>query len=154
MRGARLTQLPMPPRLRIIPADAGSTPQPVKGDERQRDHPRRCGEHIADLQDGPDFAGSSPQMRGALEAVFVLGLVAGIIPADAGSTGSPRWRPAGGRDHPRRCGEHSGLVPYTCCHSGSSPQMRGAPWSSVKDIVSERIIPADAGSTWMKRTTR
>ena len=52
----------------IIPADAGSTWCYVVGLHKAGDHPRRCGEHTTRGILNPIDAGSSPQMRGALDA--------------------------------------------------------------------------------------
>ena len=106
MRGAH------PPRslsacpCRIIPADAGSTGILLCRGTGGGDHPRGCGEHDGLLRRGDTGPGSSPRMRGAQEILVVVGCIARIIPADAGSTwfrpspGHDRW------DHPRGCGEH------------------------------------------------
>ena len=93
-----------------------------------RDHPRMCGEH----RQGPlhllpalgiipacagstrerfkaenDRKGSSPHVRGALEAVG----------PDAELIG----------DHPRMCGEHPAVTASEVPAGGSSPHVRGAP---------------------------
>ena len=72
---------------RIIPADAGSTIilAPTVGGER--DHPRGCGEHLKTRTADMCERGSSPRMRGALAVLDLFASRAGIIPADAGSTG-------------------------------------------------------------------
>ena len=66
-------------------------------------------------------------MRGAPGALRDLRNAKGIIPADAGST-------------PRKC-------PPNRPRQGSSPRMRGAPLRAIKEAITLRIIPADAGST-------
>ena len=72
--------------LRIIPADAGSTPSRVPHGKSGWDHPRGCGEHSLLGNKANQMDGSSPRMRGApLLALRVL-LLGRIIPADAGST--------------------------------------------------------------------
>ena len=88
-------------------------------------------------------------MRGAL--VFDVAAVAPtrIIPADAGSTAYPIHFCSYAEDHPRGCGEHllcDGWVEHSC---GSSPRMRGAHSARSTGMVLIRIIPADAGSTWV-----
>ena len=86
-------------------------------------------------------------MRGAPDQVDGGLDDAGIIPADAGSTsqiGHLVWLTG---DHPRRCGEHPGLVAITALLAGSSPQMRGARCVRGSRYAVLRIIPADAGST-------
>ncbi len=113
----------------------------------QVDHPRGCGEHCNMLRCLFRIRGSSPRMRGALMARLVLICMAGIIPADAGSTVRiHRWR-KNRRDHPRGCGEHRYGMLRDKLTMGSSPRMRGA--LTMRDGMSylERIIPADAGST-------
>ena len=91
--------------------------------------------------------GSSPQVRGALEALRRPRSLSGIIPAGAGST-----RPRGpsqqcGRDHPRRCGEHRAFDGCVSQDAGSSPQVRGARFPARLTIDWRGIIPAGAGST-------
>ena len=74
-------------------------------------------------------------------------VVAGIIPACAGSTGEKPhdWDCIG--DHPRMRGEHQlfeGDPDYT---PGSSPHARGARFDEALDVCRRGIIPACAGST-------
>ena len=91
---------------RIIPAYAGST-SPVAGHRAGgRDHPRIRGEHNGRCTRGFARLGSSPHTRGAPAAVPDVALVAGIIPAYAGSTGSVWPSSTPRRDHPRIRGEH------------------------------------------------
>ena len=87
-------------------------------------------------------------MRGARSAALLGGSLAGIIPADAGSTNDGTLTDAQLQDHPRGCGEHMGSVPKQATMGGSSPRMRGAPCLSCRVVLCARIIPADAGSTW------
>ena len=71
--------------------------------------------------------GSSPRMRGA--------------------RASP-WRRTGSTvDHPRGCGEHVVASRVRSRLEGSSPRMRGAHGEETIFHGSDRIIPADAGST-------
>ena len=57
-------------------------------DDRVRDHPRMCGEHLAHMVCVLSDLGSSPHVRGALLQRQWLDIRAGIIPACAGSTRS------------------------------------------------------------------
>ena len=112
-----------------------------------QDHPRGCGEHLDDCRRVSVFAGSSPRMRGAPRAQGWAICPARIIPADAGSTRPiPRLVLACG-DHPRGCGEHLMVTLRSPSYLGSSPRMRGAPYSSTDGVGHHGIIPADAGST-------
>ena len=90
MRGALLSVITMPDEIGIIPADAGSTRLLAISQQLDRDHPRGCGEHKVKPPDGSIRGGSSPRMRGARPCLVKSYKVAGIIPADAGST--PRSR--------------------------------------------------------------
>ena len=86
-------------------------------------------------------------MRGARASVRAYGVIVGIIPAYAGSTSAssaPHWT-AG--DHPRVCGEHLETSRITLASKGSSPRMRGAHEAVASGRLTDRIIPAYAGST-------
>ncbi len=111
----------------IIPADAGSTSQPISCRTPSRDHPRGCGEHRAARGSTSIVPGSSPRMRGAPSCRVRDDLRPGIIPAHAGSTSS--------------------TIPNALPRDGSSPRMRGARWRLRDRPRGGGIIPADAGST-------
>ena len=70
-------------------------------------------------------------MRGAPERCHIHGGHGGIIPADAGSTKTYLDSKQAFNDYAE----------------GSSPRMRGAPFSSLWPRSIGGIIPADAGST-------
>ena len=65
MRGAPDTHGQGLERVRIIPADAGSTEQQANCSLCAMDHPRGCGEHMAMSLAVRLTLGSSPRMRGA-----------------------------------------------------------------------------------------
>ena len=112
---------------RIIPAYAGSTCSGRRRRPSCADHPRIRGEHRALNPGGVFSAGSSPHTRGAPGSWRQGGVLRGIIPAYAGSTGALRsGRLRGG---------------------GSSPHTRGALPARSGDRPPSRIIPAYAGST-------
>ena len=131
------------------------------------DHPRGCGEHIGIGISGLRRQGSSPRMRGALNAFAPAWTASRIIPADAGSTlliqhritrkrdhsrGCGEHHRAGQRHHDiqgssRGCGEHAGRKGNKVLRQGSSPRMRGAPGEHRHRLPLIGIIPADAGST-------
>ena len=134
-------------RLRIIPADAGSTLSQKLQAQPIKDHPRGCGEHTMDMASDGDLGGSSPRMRGAQQDQPGQKPRPGIIPADAGSTRFPRLSSRFSWDHPRGCGEHSEPVNRFVSLRGSSPRMRGALGVIMVPSQYARIIPADAGST-------
>ena len=147
-RGARYPGATHWPLNGIIPAYAGSTgTAPTKG-PIARDHPRIRGEHQPSDNRRRTRAGSSPHTRGARDSRRARGVVAGIIPAYAGSTRS-RHSPAGrDADHPRIRGEHRRLRRASAGGGGSSPHTRGARHASLHPTIRTRIIPAYAGSTY------
>ena len=91
----------------IIPAYAGNTCVYFVFELCCRDHPRVCGEHIADKMRVLAKKGSSPRMRGTRAVSESESRAIGIIPAYAGNTFSARLLTNGGE--------------------GSSPRMRGTP---------------------------
>ena len=93
-------------------------------------------------------------MRGAPVDGHRLTQILGIIPADAGSTAcSADYRPSS-TDHPRGCGEHCVRSKHAASRCGSSPRMRGAHHTAAISLCADRIIPADAGSTWERKNDR
>ena len=110
----------------IIPAYAGSTLVCLPQKRWYRDHPRVCGEHLKAAAKTETSKGSSPRMRGALNAIFGGVCVYGIIPAYAGSTIDCATLRARVGDHPRVCGEHPTFPQTVRANPGSSPRMRGA----------------------------
>ena len=147
MRGTRKRADDRRGRHGIIPADAGNTPRMTGPSVRTADHPRGCGEHLRNHHHGESSRGSSPRMRGTHAEDAHIRRLFRIIPADAGNTqGRHRlrsWIP----DHPRGCGEHSGLIAKSGPTKGSSPRMRGTPKREIENHRRVRIIPADAGNT-------
>ncbi len=71
----------------------------------------------------------------------------GITPADAGKTFLRNELSRFARDHPRGCGENSGMAASRVQHDGSPPRMRGKPDSSGWIYNCVGITPADAGKT-------
>ena len=74
-----------------------------------------------------------------------------IIPAYAGSTWARMAVRGAARDHPRIRGEH-GISPVCWAKGwGSSPHTRGARKCEIRLRFGIRIIPAYAGSTYLRR---
>ncbi len=147
MRGAQSADQAQLYRLRIIPADAGSTLRSPEARAILQDHPRGCREHCVEDEIDGLAAGSSPRMRGAPYYTRVGVRTGRIIPADAGSTFfcSILWLLE--FNHPRGCGEQVSPVCRSLRNGGSSPRMRGAPQEHGLSVLPLWIIPADAGST-------
>ena len=108
-RGAPLRRLSLLAARGIIPACAGSTWWYHKLVRPVGDHPRVRGEHRSPSRFGRCQKGSSPRARGAPRRCQQRLRQAGIIPACAGSTGSPPPTRGTTRDHPRVRGEHSSV---------------------------------------------
>ena len=110
-------------------------------------HPRVCGENGVLISDGHFRVGSSPRVRGKLQAFIELSEVERLIPACAGKTehlsGGCAWTWA----HPRVCGENSRGLLRLCRQLGSSPRVRGKLESIAQLFGVPGLIPACAGKT-------
>ncbi len=111
------------------------------------DHPRACGEHLADSSHSDSLMGSSPRLRGTHVDGFPVVFDRGIIPALAGNTAKPRRSWSYSWDHPRACGEHSVSVSNADRFRGSSPRLRGTLAGLLLIRQNLGIIPALAGNT-------
>ena len=131
----------------IIPAYAGNTIVTFAQWTTARDHPRVCGEHGLAATARWGRTGSSPRMRGTLRQSIFFVPPHGIIPAYAGNTRHSQPWQSNLWDHPRVCGEHYGVSPFTPCALGSSPRMRGTLDVSMVAPLFSWIIPAYAGNT-------
>ena len=127
MRGTRKHPCIRQAMLRIIPADAGNTGLILSSVLAIRDHPRGCGEHIANKPFRLRYLGSSPRMRGTPQDRSCMAVAV--------------------RDHPRGCGEHRPLKLNSVPFTGSSPRMRGTRTEPILSARQHGIIPADAGNT-------
>ena len=130
----------------IIPARAGSSTRSKMGLWASRDHPRACGEQRRYYRLRRHRRGSSPRVRGAGQLINGANEQNRIIPARAGSRGLQWCSMSWHWDHPRACGEQTGLIVKGSLDEGSSPRVRGAVLD-VPDVRAESgIIPARAGS--------
>ena len=111
----------------IIPAHAGNTAGTDSVFTNARDHPRACGEHLAERPFESEQAGSSPRMRGTQSGGGYIDRLVGIIPAHAGNTVPVAAGVVPEGDHPRACGEHIVRLVVSEQPKGSSPRMRGTP---------------------------
>ena len=112
---------------RIIPAHAGSTFASFHDTEPVPDHPRSRGEHMNPAPSPLRRRGSSPLTRGARTT----------NPSSSARTA----------DHPRSRGEHLKALDCKTTGHGSSPLTRGARRVPQFRLLTQRIIPAHAGST-------
>ncbi len=137
--------VPLPAR-GIIPASAGSTPNPRRPSGPGGDHPRVRGERSQTMSRQSSCCGSSPRPRGAHAAAWPAAVHRGIIPASAGSARSRRRHSQCRPDHPRVRGERGIVFRESLTISGSSPRPRGAHDPLGLHCDCRRIIPASAGS--------
>ena len=105
-----------------------------------------CGEQLIMISSFLTIPGSSPRVRGTVEADLSALRGEGIIPACAGNR--PDREPSGflGRDHPRVCGEQMIVRNGSNLPMGSSPRVRGTVLGDSAKFESEGIIPACAGN--------
>lgn len=99
----------------------------VKTTDQPGSQPRSRGEHSAGTLPGSSAVGSSPRMRGTLDARIHHHIPARLIPAYAGNTTSEAVS--------------SRVFP------GSSPRMRGTHPNVTQSGYVDRLIPAYAGNT-------
>ena len=90
--------------VRIIPARAGPTGPTATKAATRPDHPRSCGANLFARVQISDIRGSSPLVRGQLNASNNVQDAIRIIPARAGPTSVTRFIGIINADHPRSCG--------------------------------------------------
>ena len=139
---------PSAPRIaaRIIPACAGNSTSFRCSNRHTPDHPRVCGEQAARQSESCAASGSSPRVRGTVEAGSWSRPQGRIIPACAGNSLMLDTKINVEADHPRVCGEQPCAKMRKKSSSGSSPRVRGTGCICITDISSLRIIPACAGN--------
>ena len=147
MRGKGSKELESNGNMGITPAYAGKSLTILILYTDRWDHPRVCGEK--DLR--PDtqalVPGSPPRMRGKGHFRVGVACLTGITPAYAGKSAA-RVAGAGAHwDHPRVCGEKSGLFFLLFAGKGSPPRMRGKVYFPPLARSLIRITPAYAGKS-------
>ena len=155
----------------LIPACAGQTPEIWAGQNRAWAHPRVCGADNYRDQAGTVHPGSSPRVRGRLNAHPKHWWTSRLIPACAGQTRRFRGRLRVRWAHPRVCGaDESSCHRFALPHGssprvrgrlshgasfaptgGSSPRVRGRLVQRYSVVVVWGLIPACAGQTAWRR---
>ena len=133
------------PGLGITPAYAGKRPSGGHHRAAGGDHPRVCGEKLADEYPEQAARGSPPRMRGKVQYHKAHAGRVGITPAYAGKRTLVYEISAAYRDHPRVCGEKGRLVRLWAAWPGSPPRMRGKVCTYCCACHRHRITPAYAG---------
>ncbi len=131
---------------RFIPARAGNRRDQTASQWGKTVHPRACGEQA--IRPGPadTFFGSSPRVRGTVQAVVGAGCDERFIPARAGNSCDGRNWPGRSPVHPRACGEQVSFLQVERYNDGSSPRVRGTAGIDTSGLLGLRFIPARAGN--------
>ena len=146
-RGAHSCRVLLVVLVGLIPAHAGSTPNPPTLPGARSAHPRSRGEHFLLIPILHGVTGSSPLTRGAQHGDGCTCGAGGLIPAHAGSTSPTLTRTSSALAHPRSRGEHLSSMVKCQYDQGSSPLTRGAQDNTHAGAHSQGLIPAHAGST-------
>ncbi len=112
------------------------------------------GEHVWHVRPLKSSWGPSPRARGAPEGRRGARRRPGTIPACAGSTEGPRQGSTRRWDHPRVRGEHYSSTTATPDIKGPSPRARGALVDHHRCRREPGTIPACAGSTGRRSSSR
>ena len=131
----------------ITPAYAGKRAFKARWAASRRDHPRVCGEKPLRPQSRSSRSGSPPRMRGKVHSIEVLRKAGGITPAYAGKRLVAFQLHQFAWDHPRVCGEKTGVKLTPRWWTGSPPRMRGKGCKVLAPAVRLRITPAYAGKS-------
>ena len=111
--------------VRITPACAGNSKLPATTSDKNKDHPRVCGEQLPALLAQFPAVGSPPRVRGTVSCRTPREASTGITPACAGNSTRGATAPGAGGDHPRVCGEQVDKLRQEGALEGSPPRVRG-----------------------------
>ena len=145
MRGKVVAHCVRQNAVRITPAYAGKSKRRALPALSPGDHPRMCGEKLSDLFFCSIHSGSPPRMRGKEVKTLLHFNRVGITPAYAGKSRQALPAVLQTGDHPRVCGEKSGVAIRTSAFRGSPPRMRGKGSNAFRLEPAEGITPAYAG---------
>ena len=109
-------------------------------------HPRACGERWLSVVGTLATFGSSPRLRGTVQAFQVSLGIRRFIPAPAGNGRPGDQFPAAEPVHPRACGERFRVSHDSRIPRGSSPRLRGTEGRMTRKGLPHRFIPAPAGN--------
>ena len=98
--------------------------------------------------------GSSPRVRGTRLLIAEQNIGVRFIPACAGNTRTPPASVLNRPVHPRVCGKHHDDTDEAFDRIGSSPRVRGTPFTHQSVDLRRRFIPACAGNTRSRKFRR
>ena len=110
-------------------------------------HPRACGEQRPVPTQSLFNVGSSPRVRGTVQAADDAWQSARFIPARAGNSVTLWCLGSGRAVHPRACGEQYCSARVSTLRPGSSPRVRGTESGLLCFLCPSRFIPARAGNS-------
>ena len=150
VRGTVDQRGPLGVERRFIPARAGNSWRPTWTFQNPSVHPRACGEQYLTRLERQQLPGSSPRVRGTVEARGIATVADRFIPARAGNSQIAGGRIPQAPVHPRACGEQAARNQRHSRCRGSSPRVRGTGLNRSLYGVPGRFIPARAGnSRWV-----
>ena len=147
MRGTGTPTRRRDERRRFIPARAGNSPVVQTISTVRSVHPRSCGEQGGFRRRDHLAPGSSPLVRGTVDAAKDQVVRNRFIPARAGNSSRLRPQAQTSTVHPRSCGEQDGRAHERVDVCGSSPLVRGTVLVLPVRELRERFIPARAGNS-------
>ena len=147
VRGKDITETGAAWRWGITPACAGKRGCKMTPAFLSWDHPRVCGEKFVDESHAFKNLGSPPRVRGKATASEPDNSRTGITPACAGKSAAAAALISSPRDHPRVCGEKTGLEIKIWTTQGSPPRVRGKAHLLATHPLFLRITPACAGKS-------
>ena len=154
-RGKLLSRSVDERRERLIPAHAGKTYGAPQGGSAGWAHPRSRGENIESRTVTEPCVGSSPLTRGKRKRERSSNEWSGLIPAHAGKTIAASVWSSSTLAHPRSRGENGFSSVIAAVATGSSPLTRGKRGQDRGERHARGLIPAHAGKTitkWSSRT--
>ena len=107
-----------------------------------------CGEKALVRKVTIRLQGSPPHVRGKERRFSPMVVPPRITPACAGKSVAPARGYVDFEDHPRMCGEKTGVASCARTSSGSPPHVRGKVEQVTSALSTVRITPACAGKSW------
>ena len=138
----------------ITPACAGKSKLIASTSAESWDHPRMRGEKLPSVYHHFVIPGSPPHARGKAMQSSMKSCRLGITPACAGKSQRRHWIYSPNWDHPRMRGEKASIPRTWREVQGSPPHARGKAFSVDPRSQKQRITPACAGKSFIRRQTR
>ena len=125
IRGTLYTEAPAARLSRLIPTHTGNTGAVESTKTPIPAHPHAYGEHRGAPVPRQVNIGSSPRIRGTLQASVAVDYALRLIPTHTGNTPKSSTKSQRKSAHPHAYGEHPGQICREKRPGGSSPRIRG-----------------------------